>query len=86
MIHVLLLGVKDENDTWIIVESYSTIKYFAGSRITYYREKSKDLEILTINGPTTEPLKIMVGDVDLGYFYFVCQPYVVDSSLLTDQH
>lgn len=78
IVDVLLLGVKDQNDAWIIVD-YATIKYFAGSRITYYRKSSRDLEILTINGPTTEPLKIMVGDVDLRCFDFVCHPDVVDS-------
>ena len=56
------LGLKDQNDNWIIGENTGTsTKYAAGSRITYERAGSKSAEKLLINGPTTEQLKVMVS-------------------------
>ena len=37
------------------------MKYAAGSRITFVRRNSMSAEELFINGPITEPLKVMVA-------------------------
>ncbi len=67
-----ILGLKDQNDNWIINDKTGTsTRYAAGSRITFERRSSKTAEKLLINGPTTEPLQVMVRNIA-----------VLDSSLL----
>ncbi|XP_028406010.1 A disintegrin and metalloproteinase with thrombospondin motifs 6-like [Dendronephthya gigantea] len=54
------IGLKDQNDNWIIHDQTgSSVKFFAGSRITFERSASRSLETMAIDGPTTEPLKVM---------------------------
>lgn len=75
-LHFNEIGVKDESNNWIIpARSFSTVKYFAGTRITYDREDSKYAETITIVGPTTEPLKIMFiynyeSNPEIQYHYY----------------
>ena len=60
-LNVFISGVKDEADNWVIGPGkFSTVKYLAGTRIMYDREESQYAETITILGPTTQPLKIMV--------------------------